>query len=110
MIRKLVSFICALLPLTISAQFNVEHLVANGRNALFFEDYVLSIQYFNRVITYKPFLYEAWYYRGMAKFYLDDYSSAENDCSEAIRRNPYIADIYDGEKITEADFPLRMIG
>ena len=95
MTRKFIILFFALLPLTISAQFNVDHLIVNGRSALYFEDYVLSVQYFNRAITYKPFLYESWFYRGMARFYLNDFESAESDCSEAIRLNPYIADIYE---------------
>eukprot|EP00975_Prorocentrum_lima_P002153 467294-Prorocentrum_lima.AAC.1 len=42
--------------------------MAIGRNALYFEDYVLSIQYFNQ--------------------------GAESDCSEAIERNPFVVSAY----------------
>ena len=44
-----------------------------GKNALYFEDYVLSIQYFNQVIGAKPYLAEPYFYRGLAKMNLDDY-------------------------------------
>src|SRR5574344_2324603 len=77
------------------AQFNTDRLLTSGKVALHYEDYVLSIQYFSQIIILKPHLYEPWQMRGIAKFYLDDYSGAESDATEAILLNPYIADIYD---------------
>ncbi len=77
------------------AQYNIDRLLVIGRSALYYEDYVLSIQYFNQAISAKPYLYEPWYYRAVAKYYLDDYEGAEHDCSEAIRRNPYVVGIYE---------------
>lgn len=65
-----------------------------GRSALFYEDYVLSIQRFNTVINAKPHLPEAYFYRGLAKFYLEDYTGAEVDGSSAIYRNPYVENYY----------------
>ena len=84
-------FVC----LTTKAQFNIERLINGGEMALHYEDYVLSIQYFNRVIALKPFLYLPWYNRAVAKFYLDDYVGATNDVSKAIALNPYIDKMYD---------------
>ena len=81
--------------LPIYAQFNTDRLVTIGRSALYYEDYVLSIQYFNQAISAKPYLYEPWFYRSVAKYYLDDYLGAESDCSEAIRRNPYVVGMYE---------------
>ena len=60
-----------------------------GRNALYYEDYVLAIQYFNQVIGSKPYLAAPYYYRGMAKFFLDDFKGAEDDCTLCLERNPY---------------------
>ena len=77
------------------AQFKTDRLVMIGRSALYFEDYVLSIQYFNQAISAKPYLYEPWFYRGVAKYYLDDFAGAEADCSEAIKRNPYVVMMYE---------------
>lgn len=99
--KKLVLF--ALLQLSIVncqlsscyAQFKTDRLVMIGRSALYFEDYVLSIQYFNQAISAKPYLYEPWFYRGVAKYYLDDFVGAEDDCSEAIKRNPYVVGMYE---------------
>jgi len=49
------------------AQFNTDRLLMIGRSALYYEDYVLSIQYFNQAISSKPYLYEPWFFRGVAK-------------------------------------------
>ena len=65
-----------------------------GKNALQFEDYVLSIQYFNQVIKIKPYLAEPYIYRGIAKISLGDYTGAEQDCTEAIERNPFVPQAY----------------
>ena len=92
--RRVLLFL-ALLPLMVQAQFNTDRLVMIGRSALYYEDYVLSIQYFNQAISMKPWLYEPWFFRGVAKFYLDDFRGAENDCSEAIERNPYVINAYE---------------
>ena len=77
------------------AQYNTDRLMTIGRSALYYEDYVLSIQYFNQAISIKPYLYEPWFFRGVAKYYLDDYAGAESDCSEALRRNPYVISLYE---------------
>lgn len=76
------------------AQINTDRVMIMGRNALYYEDYVLSIQRFNMVISMKPFLSEPYFYRGLAKFYLEDYKGAETDCTSAIERNPYIENGY----------------
>ena len=86
---------CLFTFLPLKAQFNTDRLITNGRSALYFEDYVLSIQYFNQVISAKPYLYEPWFFRGVAKYYLDDFAGAEADCTKAIERNPYVTNCYE---------------
>ena len=76
------------------AQINTERVMAIGRNALYFEDYVLSIQYFNQVINAKPYLAEPYFFRGLAKINLDDFPGAESDCTESIERNPFVVNAY----------------
>lgn len=78
----------------LNAQINSERVLMMGRSALYYEDYVLSIQRFNMVISAKPQWAEAYFYRGLAKFYLEDYSGAETDCSSAIYYNPYSDNFY----------------
>lgn len=72
----------------------------NGRAALYYEDYVLSIQYFNQAISSKPWLYEPWFFRAVAKYYLDDFAGAESDCGEALQRNPYVTQVYELRGLT----------
>ncbi len=78
----------------VQAQINTEHVVNIGRNALYFEDYILAIQYFNQAIKAKPFLADPYFYRSVAKISLEDYRGAEQDAGMAIERNPFIVDAY----------------
>ena len=91
----IIFFIFHLSSVPVFAQYNTDRLVTIGRSALYYEDYVLSIQYFNQAINAKPYLYEPWFFRGVAKFYLDDFAGAESDCTEAIKRNPFVVNLYD---------------
>lgn len=76
------------------AQINTDRVLLMGRNALYFEDYVLAIQRFNMVINAKPWLGEPYFYRSLAKYYLEDYQGAEIDCGVALERNPYMCNYY----------------
>lgn len=78
----------------LSAQLNTDRILTIGRNALYFEDYVLSIQYFNQVIKIKPFLAEPYMYRAIAKIQLGDFEGAEIDGTEALIRNPFLPQAY----------------
>lgn len=88
----LLAFICT--HNLLHSQINTDRVTIIGRNALYYEDYVLAIQYFNQVIGAKPFLAEPYYFRAIAKYYLNDYKGAQDDCSEAISRNPYMTRAY----------------
>ena len=100
----------------LSAQINTSRMIDVGRNAIYFDDYVLAIQYFNLVINSKPYLYEPYFYRALAKFYLDDYTGAESDCTQAIERNPFYPNSYQVRglsriklgKLSDATFDYRM--
>ena len=80
---------------SVSAQINTDQVTRIGRNALYFEDYVLSIQYFNQVISAKPYLAQPYFFRGIAKYNLDDFKGAEADATIAIGHNPFITDAYE---------------
>ncbi len=93
--RAIAAFAFAVaLPLSAMAQINVEQVVKIGRNALYFEDYILSIQYFNQAIKSRPNLAEPYFYRAVAKLNLEDYKGAEADATMCIERNPFIVDAY----------------
>ena len=95
--RKIAFLVCTLYSVLCTpafAQLNTDRITAIGRNALYFEDYILSIQYFNQVIRLKPYLAEPYFYRSIAKIQLEDYQGALNDCNAAIERNPFSPGYY----------------
>lgn len=93
--RNIVLLSIILTNLTVLAQINTDQVIQIGRNALYFEDYVLSIQYFNQVIAAKPYLAQPYFYRAVAKYNLDDFKGAEADATTAIEQNPFITDAYE---------------
>lgn len=78
-----------------AAQINTDQVLRVGQNALYFEDYMLSIQYFNRVIQAKPYLAQPYFFRAIAKLNLEDYNGAETDASKAIELNPFLTDAWE---------------
>lgn len=93
--KKILSIVLFVLSfLSLSAQINTDRVLLMGRNALYYEDYVLAIQRFNMVISVKPWLGEPYFYRALAKYYLEDYQGAEIDCNNAVERNPYALNHY----------------
>lgn len=76
-------------------QINTDQVLVIGRNALYFEDYVLAIQYFNQAIAAKPYLAQPYFYRAIAKINLDDYDGAEADASQALELNPFLSDAWE---------------
>ncbi len=95
MIRKAIfSILLLIFSLLAFAQINTDRVLTIGRNALYFEDYVLSIQYFNQVIKAKPWMAEPYFYRAVAKVNLDDFKGAEEDCTLCLQRNPFLVQAY----------------
>ena len=109
------------MPLRGVAQINAEQVMRVGQNSLYFEDYMLSIQYFNLAINAKPYLAKPYFFRAIAKLNLDDFLGAEEDATAAIERNPFIADAYEvrgvarqnrgklADAITDYDSALRIV-
>lgn len=93
--RKYIIILFAVInSISVFSQINTDRVTLIGRNALYFEDYLLAIQYFNQVIKAKPHLAEPYFYRAIAKFYLDDYKGAEDDCTLCLDRNPFYNNAY----------------
>ena len=94
--RVIIAWTAALLVLyaPVKAQINTDRMMSVGRTALYYDDYVLSIQYFNQVINAKPYLAEPYFYRAVAKLSLEDYRGAEQDCNNALSRNPFVVNCY----------------
>ena len=93
MVKRILT-VLLLFPTLVCAQINTDRVMTIARNALYFEDYVLSIQYFNQVINAKPYLYEPYFFRALAKLNLEDFQGAEADCDAAIQRNPFVVGAY----------------
>lgn len=85
----------ALSAFGVSAQVNTDQVLRIGQNALYFEDYMLSIQYFNQAIQAKPYLAQPYFLRAIAKLNLEDYRGAEADATKAIELNPYLTDAWE---------------
>ena len=45
------------------AQIDVEQALAIGRNAIYFNDYIVSMGYFNQIIGLRPWMAEPYFYR-----------------------------------------------
>lgn len=97
-LTELKYFVLLLLSLSLAfpaeSQVNAEQCIIIGRNVLSMDDYMLSIQYFNQAIKAKPYLSDPYFYRGLAKLYLEDYKGAEEDCTLAIERNKFKTESY----------------
>lgn len=76
-------------------QVSADQVMNIGRNALYFDDYVVAIQYFNQAINTKPYLAKPYFYRAIAKLNLEDYAGAEADASKAIELNEFITDAWE---------------
>ena len=88
-------------PLMGWAQINTDRVMAIGRNALYFEDYVLSIQYFNQVINAKPYLADPYFFRGLAKINLDDFPVCPRSLVSGIDKA--VRDRFDPKKFGEPE-------
>ena len=78
----------------LKAQINTDRMMSVGKTALYFDDYVLAIQYFNQVINAKPYLPEPYFYRAVAKLSLEDFRGAAQDCEYCASRNPFMVNVY----------------
>lgn len=92
--KLLITIYLFLTALVVFPQVNTNRVMLIGRNAMYFEDYVVAIQYFNQVISAKPYLAEPYYFRAMAKFMLEDFKGAEEDANNCLERNPYYTAAY----------------
>lgn len=82
------------LVFTAKAQVNTSQAIEMGRAAMFYDDYITGIQYFDRAIEAKPYLAEAYYCRALAEFNLAEYPAAEDDLHKAITFNPFHVEYY----------------
>ncbi len=93
---KRILFIFFLLATVVQgeAQLNINHYIRVGRTRISIGNYTGAIEYFNIVIKFKPYLAEAYLYRGTAKHSLEDYRGAIRDYNKAIEIKPYYPRAY----------------
>lgn len=93
--RRLYALLAFLfLSFTLHAQLDVTRVMNIGRNALYFSDYMVAIDYFNRVLEVRPWMAEPYLLRGYAKMMLEDYDGARRDASQALSRNAFLQQAY----------------
>ena len=96
MLKRLLAALMLLCSLPVAkAQVNTDYLITVGSHALYFEDYVLAVKYFNQVVGAKPYLAKPYFYRAQAKFNLGDYTGAVDDATKAISLNPFVVGSYE---------------
>ncbi len=76
------------------AQLNINHYVRVGRTRISIGNYTGAIEYFNIVIKFKPYLPEAYFYRGVAKHQLEDFRGAIVDYNRALEIKPFYPQAY----------------
>lgn len=92
-VMSLMIYVSSAMPLY--AQLDTDNVMRMGKNAYYYEDYMVAIHYFNMVIDAKPYLYEPYFFRGLCKLQLDDYAGAENDVTKALDRHPFVKDAHE---------------
>lgn len=96
MLKRLLATLILLCSLLVArAQVNTDHMIEVGKHALYYEDYVLAVKYFNQVIGAKPYLAKPYFYRAQAKFNLGDYTGAIDDATKAISLSPFVVGCYE---------------
>ena len=83
------------------AQLNTYTLMVQGRQKLATDQYFDAIKLFSRVIISKPNAQEALFFRGIAKFNLNDFQGAKKDFLSTIAINPFYSHAYHYLGITE---------
>ncbi len=77
-----------------TSQINTDRVLEAGRYALYQQEYVLAISFFNKAIESKPYLGLPYYFRARAKYNLDDLTGAEIDMVKAINIIPFYYEFY----------------
>ena len=63
----IITFFLVVVTGSVRSQIDTDRMTIIGRNALYFEDYILAIQYFNQIIKAKPYLAEPYFYRALLR-------------------------------------------
>jgi tetratricopeptide (TPR) repeat protein len=84
----------------LSAQYDINQLLNRGRQYLIDGKYTAAIDNFNILTIIDTSLYDAFFFRGIAKYNLGDYIGAEKDFNKSLQLNPIYTPAYHYRAIT----------
>ncbi len=85
---------------TALAQYDLDHFYYSGRQALIDGKYSQAIDRFNILAQLDSTVYEAYFFRGIAKYNLGDYVGAQRDFDRTLHFNPIYTPAYHYRAIT----------
>ncbi len=85
---------------TAFAQYDLDHFYYNGRQALIDGKYRQAIESFNVLSQLDSTVYEAYFFRGIAKYNLGDLAGAQRDFDRTLHFNPIYTPAYHYRAIT----------
>ncbi|MDR2359265.1 MAG: tetratricopeptide repeat protein [Prevotellaceae bacterium] len=94
----IILFCCVDFPA--QAQYNKQYFIYRGRQFLVDNKFAQAINNFNTLITADTMLYEAYFYRGIAKYNLNDFVGAQADFTKALSINPVFTTSYHYRAVT----------
>ncbi len=86
---RLILFVLFLFSLSLKGQYTPAKYFQEGRFELREKNYIKAIEKLSAAIAFEPRLYDAYFYRAIAKLELKDFGGAEDDLSAAIYFYPY---------------------
>ena len=98
--RILFLAIVCMCSLTMYAQYDIDQFFERGRRLLIDGKYSSAIEVFNILPKLDSTLYDAYFFRGIAKYNLGDFIGAEDDFNESLRINPLYTSAYHYRAIT----------
>lgn len=99
--RRFLLYILALCISTqLFAQYDINQFFNRGRHYLIDGKYAAAIENFNTLVRLDSTLYDAYFFRGIAKYNLGDFIGAERDFNKTLRINPIYTPAYHYRAIT----------
>lgn len=84
------------------AQVNKQYFVWVGRDMVMDSRYREAIETLNILLRADPDAYEGYFWRGIAKYHLDDLLGAERDFTLTLAKNPVYANAYQFRALTRS--------
>lgn len=106
--RNSVRLLCFLLLASSAclAQINKQHFYEKGRNDLIKKNYLNAIESFNILTQADPSLYDAYFFKAIAKYNLGDFIGAQADFTKAVEFNPVFTFAYHYRAIVRTNLGL----